>query len=180
MRAYLPLSKVGQHADVFGEQDFRYDAAEDTYHCPGSKVLRFLSQSDATHRRIYQATATDCKACALRARCTTSPRGRRISRDLDETYLDRVRGYHETEPYAKAMRKRNVWVEPLFAEAKDWHGLRRFRLRGLEQVNIQAQLIATGQNLKRLLSRQGWGQRPWPNGATGLVLPVAISLTSAR
>ena len=42
---------------------------------------------------------------------------------LDEAYLDRVRGYHATEPYAKAMRKRQVWVEPLFAEAKDWHGL---------------------------------------------------------
>jgi hypothetical protein len=27
-----------------------------------------------------------------------------------------------------------VWVEPLFTEAKDWHGLRRFRLRGLERV----------------------------------------------
>ena len=67
------------------------------------------------------------------------------------TYLDRVRGYHATEPYAKAMRKRQVWVEPLFAEAKDWHGLRRFRLRGLEKVNGEALLIAAGQNLKRLL-----------------------------
>ena len=43
--------------------------------------------------------------------------------------LDRVRGYHETEAYKKAYRKRTVWVEPLFAEGKDWHGMRRFRLR---------------------------------------------------
>jgi len=82
-----------------------------------------------------------------------------------------VRGYHATEPYAKAVRKREVWVEPLFAEAKDWHGLRRCCLRGLENVNIQAQLIAAGQNLKRLLSRWGWGRRPWPNGAAGVILP---------
>ena len=135
--------------------------------------MRFLSQSDATHRRIYQAPAADCKACALRERCTTSRRGRRVSRSLDEPYLDRVRGYHATAPYAKAMRKRKVWVEPLFAEAKAWHGLRRFRLRGLEKVNIQAQLIAAGQNLKRLLSRRGWGRRPWPSGAAGVVLPTA-------
>ena len=68
-----------------------------------------------------------------------------------------------TEPYAKARRKRQVWVEPLFAEAKDWHGLRRFRLRGLEKVNSEALLIAAGQNLKRLLSgRWGWGRRPFP------------------
>jgi hypothetical protein len=42
--------------------------------------------------------------------------------------------------------------EPLFAEAKDWHGMRRFHLRGLEKVNIEALLIASGQNVKRLLT----------------------------
>lgn len=179
IRAYMPLSAVGQRADFFSEQDFRYDPAADAYHCPDGKVVRFLSQSDATHRRIYQAPTADCKGCSLREHCTSSPRGRRISRSLDEAYLDRVRGYHATESYATAMRKRKVWVEPLFAEAKEWHGLRRFRLRGLEKVNIQAQVIAAGQNLKRLLSNQGWGRRPWPCGATGVVLmaatPVAIS-----
>jgi hypothetical protein len=70
------------------------------------------------------------------------------------------------------MRKRRVWVEPLFAEAKDWHGLRRFRLRGLPKVNGEALLIAAGQYLKRFLSRAGWGSRPWPNGAAGLALPA--------
>lgn len=47
------------------------------------------------------------------------------------------------------MRKREVWVEPLCAEAKEWHGLHRFRLRGLQNVTSQAHLIAAGQNLKR-------------------------------
>ena len=62
-----------------------------------------------------------------------------------------VRSYQTTEAYKKALRKRQVWVELLFAEAKDWHGLRRFRLRELWQVNCEGLLIATGQNLKRLL-----------------------------
>jgi len=173
MRAYVPLSKAGQHVGVFDEQDFHYDPATDVYRCPGDRILRFLSQRDTTHRRIYQARATDCRGCSLREQCTSSPRGRRISRSLDEMYLDRVRGYHTTEEYAKAMRKRKVWVEPLFAEAKEWHGLRRFRLRRLTNVNIEAQVIAAGQNLKRLLSNHGWGRRPWPHGAAGIVLPAA-------
>ena len=63
-------------------------------------------------------------------------------------------------------------MEPLFAEAKAWHGLRRFRLRGLEKVNAEALLIAAGQNLKRLLSQWGWGRRPFPGGAAGVVLPA--------
>ena len=92
-----------------------------------------------------------------------------------------MRSYHTTEAYQKAMRKRQVWVEPLFAEAKDWHGLRRFRLRGLERVNGEALLIAAGQNLKRLLSRWGWGRRPFPTGAAGIVLPALLPLpVSAR
>jgi len=43
-----------------------------------------------------------------------------------------------TFPYEKALRKRRVWVEPLFGEAKDWHAMRRFRLRRLEKVNAEA------------------------------------------
>jgi transposase len=173
MRAYFPLSEVGQRPGQFPVHAFVYDAATDTCRCPGGETLRFLSHSDATHRRIYQAPASACAACSLRAQCTTSPRGRRIGRHVDEEYVERVRGYHETEDFAKAMRKRKVWVEPLFAEAKDWHGLRRFRLRGLPKVNGEALLIAAGQNLKRLLSRFGWGRRPWPSGAAGVVLPAA-------
>lgn len=70
-----------------------------------------------------------------------------------------MRSYHGTEPYEKAMRKRKVWVEPMFAEANDWHGMRRFRLRGLERVNAEALLTAAGQNVKRLLAYGGRSPR---------------------
>ena len=88
-----------------------------------------------------------------------------MKRSFDEACLERVRSYHTTEAYQKAMRKRKVWVEPLFAEAKDWHGLRRLRLRGLENASIQGLLIATGQNLKRLRAATGWGRHYAPCGS---------------
>src|SRR5215210_7328336 len=97
-----------------------------------------------------------------------------LYRPFEEDFYDRVRGYRGTFAYEKALRKRQVWVEPLFAEAKDWHGLRRFRLRGLENVNGEALLIAAGQNLKRLLSRWGWSRRPFPSGAAGVVVPTGF------
>ena len=71
----------------------------------------------------------------------------------------RVKSYRGTFAYQKALRKRRVWVEPLFGEAKDWHALRRFRLRRLEKVNIEALLIASGQNIKRLVAARGRGPR---------------------
>src|SRR5215217_9293476 len=179
IRAYVPLSEVGRRPGMFGEHDFVYDAAADAYRCPGAQTLRFLSHCEHTRRRIYEAPAPACAACGLRSQCTTSKRGRRVGRSLDADYLERVHGYHTTEPYKKALRKRQVWVEPLFAEAKAWHGLRRFRLRGLEKVNGEALLIAAGQNLKRLLSHRGWGQRPFPSGASCAVVP-ALPLRLAR
>jgi transposase len=179
IRTYVPLSEGGHRSGLFGEQDFAFDAAADTYRCPGAQTLRFVSLCHTTQRRIYAAPAATCAACALRPQCTTAQRGRRIGRSVDEAYLERVRGYHETEGYARAMRKRKVWVEPLFAEAKDWHGLRRFRLRGLENVNSEALLIAAGQNLKRVLSWSGWGRRPFPSGAAGVVFSALPPLPAA-
>ncbi len=76
-----------------------------------------------------------------------------------------MRAYVPLEAYKKAIRKRTVWVEPLFAEAKDWHGMRRFRLQLLWRVNCEALRIAAGQNLKRLLKKRGWGRRPFPTEA---------------
>jgi hypothetical protein len=80
---------------------------------------------------------------------------------VSKAYLDRVQAYAQTKVYKKAMRKRQVWVEPKFAEVKEWHQGRRFRLRGLVKVNIEALLKATGQNIKQLLKgRKGTAPLP--------------------
>jgi len=94
------------------------------------------------------------------------------TRSFFAEYQERVKGYHQTLAYQKAMNKRKVWVEPLFAEAKDWHGMRRFRLRRLWRVNCEALVTATGQNLKRLLQKRGWGRRPFPVEAVATVPPL--------
>jgi hypothetical protein len=83
-----------------------------------------------------------------------------------------VAAYHQTTAYKKAYQKRKVWVEPLFGEGQQWHGLKRFRLRGLAKVNCEGVMTATGQNLKRLLSWRGWGRRHFPGAAHGVVLPL--------
>jgi DDE family transposase len=113
----------------------------------------------------YRAAAGTCNACPVKIHCTPSKRGRHLHRSFFADYQERVKGYHQTLAYQKAMNKRKVWVEPLFAEAKDWHGMRRFRLRRLWRVNCEALVLASGQNLKRLLQKRGWGRRPFPTEA---------------
>lgn len=122
-----------------------------------------------TQARRYRARAKDCNQCPLKDQCTASSQGRTLTRSAQETLLERVRSYRDLERYKKALRKRQVWVEPLFAEGKDWHGMRRFRLRRLWRVNSEALLRAAGQNLKRLLQKRGWGRRPFPTEAVALM-----------
>jgi hypothetical protein len=103
----------------------------------------------------YRAAASACRDCPLKERCTPGEGVRNISRYPNEEYVERVRTYRGSEPYEKALRKRGVWVESLFGEAKEWHGMHRFRLRTLKKVNKEALLIASGQNVKRLLTFGG-------------------------
>jgi transposase len=178
IRAYVPLSAVGKRSGFFGPEAFTYDAEQDVYTCQNGTVLRFRGNHYDARVRAYQAPASACNACPIKAQCTDSQKGRIFTRSFDEPYLDRVRGYHETAAYEKAMRKRSVWVEPLFGEAKQWHGLRQFRLRGLPKVSMVALLVAAGQNLKRLLRQRGWGRRPWPSGAPVGLPARLLSLTT--
>jgi hypothetical protein len=152
IRAYMALPKHDQRSPLFGKYKFVYDAKKDLYTCPQGETLRRQGHDHKKRSVRYAASPSSCNTCPLKTRCTKSKKGRWIRRSLDEKYLERVRGYRYTEPYRKALKKRAVWIEPLFAEAKDWHGLRRFRLRRLEKVNAEALLIAAGQNVKRLLA----------------------------
>jgi len=165
IRAYVPLPDWEHQRDYYGPHQFTFDAERDVYVCPQGELLRRYRTECTAEKVEYRADPASCNACLVKAACTPSEHGRVVHRHFEEAYLDRVRAYHEGEPYAKAMRKRKVWVEPLFAEGKQWHCMRRFRLRQLWRVNCEALLMATGQNLKRLLQQRGWGRRPFPGGA---------------
>ena len=69
----------------------------------------------------------------------------------------RLRAHGEGYRLSQRCRKK---IEELFGEAKDWHGLRRFRRRGLLRVREEAFLVGWVLNLKRLAS--ALGPRPQP------------------
>jgi hypothetical protein len=153
IHAYIVLPKHDERGPFFGKNEFVYDAEKDLYVCPQGETLRRQGRDYKERSIRYAARPSACNACPLKTRCTKSKKkGRWIRRSFEEEYLERVRGYGHTKAFRKTLKKRQVWVEPLFAEAKDWDGLRRFRLRTLEKVNAEALLIAAGQNIKRLLA----------------------------
>ena len=171
IRAYVPLPDWEHMTPYYGSSQFTYDAEHDRYLCPQGQFLLPSRIEYQAQKVEYSAGAAICNACPCKAQCTSSKRGRQLHRSFYADYLERVKGYHQTSAYQKAIDKRKVWVEPLFAEAKEWHGMRRFRLRRLWRVNCEALVTASGQNLKRLLQKRGWGRRPFPTEAVMAVPP---------
>src|ERR671915_1236558 len=146
----------------YGASSFHYDAERDLYMCLQGEPLRLYTHSYTERLSRYRANPQRCNACPLKPECTPGDSGRVLMRSFEEELLERVRAYRGTFSYEQALRKheqalrkRRVWMEPMFGEAKEWHGMRRFRLRTLWRVNAEAMVIATGQNIKRLLDF--WG-----------------------
>jgi transposase len=160
IRAYMPIVEDRKHGRFFSQHDFAYDRETDSYCCPQGETLRHVKTDYSKGIDIYEAPERACAACPVRERCTDGMWARHVTRPFAEDMRERNRELQTTEAYKKAMRKRQVWVEPLFGEAKEWHQLRRFLLRGLVNVNMQALLVATGQNLKRYIAATTRGQRP--------------------
>jgi transposase len=151
IQACLPTSDFSQRTKYYPARLFQYDSEKDHYVCPQGQILPLAFRRTSEQVLIYKPKAKLCNACPAKNQCTGSKSGRHIYRSFFQEYLDKADAYRQTEAYLKGMRKRSVWVEPLFGEAKEFHRLRRFRLRRLRKVNIEGVMIAAGQNLKRLI-----------------------------
>jgi hypothetical protein len=176
IRAYVPLPAFDQRTPFYGASRFTYVPERDEYRCPQGQPLSRWKAKRTEQVVLYRAEAVTCNGCPVKSACTATTHGRQVRRSFHAEYLERVRAYHATAAYEKAMRKRKVWVEPLFAEAKQRHGLRRCRLRGLPKVNCDALVIAAGQNLKRWLAAGGWGRRHGPCGSLSAAPSQTLAL----
>ncbi len=178
LRAYLARTNHSLRTKVYPIEKFQYDAETNGYLCPQKQRLPFSGIDQYNQAFVYRAPTKVCKGCPVRANCTTRSSGRVVERSFDQLYLDRVTAYQATPAYKKAMRKRSVWIEPLFGEAKQWHQATQFRLRRLRRVNIQALILAAGQNIKRLLKPQH-RTRPLPPAVVIALAPPAQSPPAA-
>jgi transposase len=151
IKAYLPTPDFSNRTKYYPAKLFEYDPENDHYICPQGKILPLHIRRKKEQILLYKPKAEVCNVCPVKGECTGSKSGRYISRSFFQEYLDKAKAYRQTKTYHKAMRKRSVWVEPLFGEAKEFHRLRRFRLRRLLKVNIEGVMTAAGQNLKRLI-----------------------------
>ena len=138
-----------QPEDLYGIDQFTYVPEENWYICPEGKVLKYNGINKRNHTHLYYSTPKRCRECSQKSRCTRG-KYRTISIHTCEEARQRAKARAETPEFAISQRARRK-VEALFAELKNYIGLRRLRLRRMRFVREQFYLAATAQNLKRLV-----------------------------
>jgi hypothetical protein len=147
---------------AFRPEAFRYEAASNSYICPGGQTLRYESKEERAGRTHYQyrAKAADCQACSLKAKCCPhhASQGRMIVRGVDHPVVAAFNQKMQTEAAQQIYKQRGTVAEFPHACIKDKLGLRQFRLRGLIKVGMEALWACLTYNIQRWI-RLRWRLR---------------------
>lgn len=129
---------------------FHYAAQADGYRCPQGQLLPYAT-TDRTGYRHYKSNPKICRTCPLLACCTSSRNATRlITRHVWADARETVDA-HRLTPWGKQIyKRRKETVERSFADAKQLHGHRYARFRGLIAVACQCLLAAAAQNIKKI------------------------------
>ncbi len=149
----------GTHRDgYFYKREYRYDEKLDVYLCPNGQLLSYRTTNREGYRQ-YQSDPEQCRNCPVRQKCTQSANATKvITRHVWEASRERMDQHRLNRVGKRIYKRRKETVERSFADAKQLHGHRYARMRGLARVQQQSLLAATAQNIKKialLLSRMG-------------------------
>jgi len=148
--AYIRVKEnPARKTDLYGIDRFTYLPDQNCYICPQSKFLKYVGISARNRTHLYYSTVKHCGECGQKSRCTRG-KFRALAIHICEPARQRARVLAQTPAFAISQRARRK-VEALFAELKNYIGLRRLRLRRMRFVREQFYLAATAQNLKRLV-----------------------------
>jgi hypothetical protein len=129
---------------------FKYDREKDAYICPEKHELKY-STTDRNGYRMYKSNPEHCKTCPMLSQCTRSKNHQKvITRHVWEDSKEWVRQNRLSKSGKYLYRLRYQTIERSFADSKELHGLRYCRLRGRANVQEQALMTATVQNMKKI------------------------------
>lgn len=151
IRPSIPRRAAPRKRGRVPPEAFRYRPECDTFLCPQGKELRRLTYEAWARRWHARPRAADCRACPLKPQCCPTTAVRTLVRPLEQEAVDAARAWLATPEARATLRQRPAYAEWAIAEAKTRHGLRRAACRGLDNVTIQALLIASVQNLNRFI-----------------------------
>ena len=131
-------------------RQFSYDAETDSYRCPEGQVLAYATTNRVGYRE-YKSTPSLCAQCPRLSECTQSRNHQKVMiRHVWEDDREAINANRLTPWGRRVYQRRQETVERSFADAKELHGHRYARFRGLSRVQGQSLLAAACQNMKRI------------------------------
>lgn len=145
---------------MMASKAFAYEPEADGYRCPQGQLLRYAT-TDRSGYRHYKSDPAVCRTCPLLASCTSSANAIRvITRHVWQDARERTEAHRLTDWGKAVYKRRKETVERSFADAKQLHGHRYARFRGLTAVYSQCLLAATAQNIKKIAPAMASKHRP--------------------
>jgi len=134
----------------FYKREYEYDAQRDGYVCPNGEFLPYRTTNRLGYRE-YASQASQCVQCSAKSQCTQSRNGVKVvTRHVWQHYKEDIDANRLTAKGKELYKRRKETVERSFADAKELHGHRYARFRGLAKVKAQALLAAACQNMKKM------------------------------
>jgi transposase len=152
---YIPKAdtSANKKLGLFAKSDFNYDPEQDCYGCPAGQKLTFRFQTTEKDRDIKYYASSACSQCPIKAQCTRSKEGRRITRWVDEDLLDEMERRVRGNPDKMKLRKR--LAEHPFGTIKHHWDQGHFLMRKLPNVGTEMSLSVLAYNLKRVIKILG-------------------------
>ncbi|MCJ7448000.1 MAG: transposase [Bacteroidales bacterium] len=145
--------------DPYRTENLQYYEDYDYYICPMGQQMPFIKEqiriTDNGYKqinRLYQAQ--NCYDCPMKETCNKGKGNRRIEINHSlNRYKSIIRERLSSERGRKYRSQRPVDVEAVFGIIKGNKSYRRFLLRGLEKVEIEAGLLALSHKLSKIAVR---------------------------
>ena len=148
----------------YAAQHFTYDAAAHTVTCPQGQRLDYEGHTTKSGVQV-QRFRCHCRDCPVRAACTRDPKGRQLEVWPHTPAVQAMRDLLKHPQGAATYARRQVIIEPRFAQLKHHDGFRRWTVWGLESVRTQWSVLCATLNLRILYRRWRAGTSDGPGSA---------------
>ena len=146
----IPYRAKPHRKGTFYIKDFRYDKEKNVYICPNGLELRYRTTNRGGNRE-YVSDGTVCATCEYLSKCTSSQSHQRvITHHVWHDSVEAIYSNRLSDKGKKIYSRRKETVERSFADAKELHGHRYARMRGIAKVFEQCLLSAAVQNMKKI------------------------------
>jgi len=161
----MPYTRPGGKKGMLKRTEFIWDEYFDCYICPQGEVLDYVTTNREGFRE-YKSSREICCNCQLLKQCTNSKtKVKTLLRHVWEEYKEQVKEHRYEEQGKQIYERRKETVERSFADAKQLHGHRYAKRRGLDNVTEQCLMAGACQNMKKIAlhcTRDGSGGSIWP------------------